>query len=223
MHLIELIINTNFKRDTQVPPSPNKCGVYVHMRASAPGRSTALVRSFMRGCGGGRFYPNRQAGRGGGECLQSRYRHVQHGRGQGALPWAYRGRVPPHTTGRTAQAGFNWAALVWVALGKACAGHRSAHRSVRRLRSQCTYQMGMRVRPAWFDGGLFPIKMLTRCCGDNHTDSVTSASVHQLTRISGTFSVRMYTYQHRVRLRVILKARLGAVLGAGLSTGLGSG
>ena len=38
----------------------------------------------------------------------------------------------------------------------------------------------------------------------------------------------LYTYQHRVRLRVILRVSLlryglGAVLGAGLSTGLGSG
>ena len=62
---------------------------------------------------------------------QSRGQHTQHGRG--ALLWVYRGREPPHTTGRTAQVGLNWAAPARVALVRACAGHHTAS-----CASECT-------------------------------------------------------------------------------------
>ena len=109
----------HIKITIQMPCATRKCRRLLIIRASvcicahrgasaAPGARRMQVRSGMRGrrAGWAHAHPNAQASGGRRGALgrrQSRGQHAQHERC--ALLWVYRGRMPPHTTGRTAQAG----------------------------------------------------------------------------------------------------------------------
>ena len=124
----------NFKGYAQPLPSPNHLRyIYAYARIGhgaqhwAPGAGT-ISHAQARG---GPGVPKRagKSERWGAEPRPLRMRSM-HKYTSAALRYGLvDAECPLHTTGRTAQAGLNWVALVdRVALGRVCAGRRSAHR-----------------------------------------------------------------------------------------------